>query len=176
MGKKWNKLVENKTITFLGALGGLSVPILSLVVWLAGRWEEGWRAVESWFPWLVGCLVVYTVFWLMLVVNIMWKKLHRYLRDRQNSKRLRRLRPLMEDCKSIDDQATKDLLRNHLARQLIDIGVASPPISGKAAQIAWDLLLSGLLLGVDSEKTLPIRDARKKGLQCTGFWLEMTKP
>ena len=172
MGKKWNKLVENKTISFLGGLGSILVAVFGLVGWLAGWWEEGWSAVKSWFPWLVGCLVVYTVFWLVLVVRNLWKKLRGYLKDRQYSKRLRRLRPLMEDCQSFGDQATKDRLRAHLASQLTDMSVISPSTYGKAAQIAWDLLLGSLIRTVDSNTKLPIREARKTGIKYTKFWLD----
>ena len=173
MGKKWNKLVENKTISFFGGLGSILVAGIALVGWLAGWWDEGWSTVKSWFPWLVGCLVVYTVFWLVLVVGNLWKKLRGYLRDRQYSKRLRRLRPLMEDCRSFGDQATKDRLRDHLASQLIDMGVISPDTYGKAAQTAWDLLLGGLFRTVDSDNRLPIREARRTGIKYAKFWLDV---
>ena len=172
MGKKWNKLVENKTISFLGGLGSILVVVIGSVGWLAGWWEEGWSTVKSWFPWLVGCLVVFTVFWLVLVIGNLWKRLRGYLKDRQYSKRLRRLRPLMEDCMSFGDQATKDRLRNHLASQLLDMGVISPGTHGNAAQIAWDLLLGGLLRSVDSDNRLAIREARRAGFQYVKFWLD----
>jgi len=54
-------------------------------------------------------------------------------------------RPLMETGQSLGDQATKDRLRDHLASQLLDLGVVSPATYGKAGQTAWELLLGGLL-------------------------------
>lgn len=175
MGKKWNNLVGNKTISFFGRLGSILVAGIGLVGWIVGWWEEEWSTVKSWFPWLVGCVVVYTVFWLVLVSCNVWRKLSGYLRDRQYSKRLRQLRPLMEDCKSFGDQATKDRLRNHLSSQLIDMGVISPATSGMAAQTAWDLLLGVLLRTVDSDRRLPIREARKRGIEYAKFWLDLEK-
>lgn len=175
MRKIWNKLVENKTIRFFGALGGL-VAIATAVIGLFEWWEEGWNSVKSWVPWMAGCVVVYTLFWIVLVANNLSRRLQRYLADRRDSKRFRRLRKFMQVCLDADPE-TRRILQPHLQQQLSDLGILYPAFidKEKALHLAWSMFLNGLIDLVDQDRPMSIREARKTGFKLMKLWLNIQR-
>ena len=154
-------------------LGGAYV----VVTWW-GAWIDGWEGwivtVSGWLPWLVGCLVVYTLFWLVLLVGNLSKRLRIYLDDWQKTKRLRRLRPMIQDCLH-DDAKIRTLMRRHVARLLLDLSILTP-LTDKAGELVWNVFVVDKLLYVlDKEGKTIVREARKESREWMRLWLDLNQ-